>query len=551
MSQLREPGLGPIVGHTTETSCRLWIRAGDPGDEGSRLASDRRTLGVLGIWQIDGKKVPNPKLYYFRMHRKYDRTGTFNLGEEVGIKDKNPSPKLKPGTEYQVKLGTLTLDDPFDDDHNIEDDNIGDILPPPNVWEKGLSELPDKTSLATFRTFGPGDKLSFIVGSCRYPGLFWKTKSADKIFGPLLQETRNKINGVQPSFVLMVGDQIYADKFNRIIPISLADTFEEFQDRYLKAFGSRNMRKLLRTVPHYMILDDHEIEDNWSQDRLRKSAEARKVFNLAIGSYMSYQWSHSPRNQDNRLFYNFDCSGFPFFVLDTRTQRYMDNIEEDLSDNHLLGRPSLDPSEPSQLEILLNWLKGQPKNIPKFIISSSVFVPNPMSAREERVEKMSTAKRKAELRQNTDSWPAFPNTRRALLKCITENKIQNVIFVSGDIHCSNVAQMFFSGIKGVGELKAFSITSSAFYWPFWFADGDPSDYVHDSKLKGQGDTFDIEKGLVMDYKAWNFTQQDNYCRIDVDRKKHELKVYCYGSDGNIVQKKNKKKLITTFRLAKW
>ena len=51
--------------------------------------------------------------------------------------------------------------------------------------------------------------MSFILGSCRYPGFFWKVKAADRIFGPLLDETRTKANNVEPSFVLMVGDQIY------------------------------------------------------------------------------------------------------------------------------------------------------------------------------------------------------------------------------------------------------------------------------------------------------------------------------------------------------
>ena len=27
-----------------------------------------------------------------------------------------------------------------------------------------------------------------------------------------------------------------------------------------------------------------------------------------------------------RLFYSFDCGGYPFFVLDTRTQRVMDKV---------------------------------------------------------------------------------------------------------------------------------------------------------------------------------------------------------------------------------
>src|SRR3546814_8859094 len=88
-----------------------------------------------------------------------------------------------------------------------------------------------------------------------------------------------------------------------------------------------------------MILDDHEIEDNWTQDRLGK-AVSREVFHLALGAYMSYQWSHCPRTYQTRLYYEFECNGYPFFVLDTRTQRFIDDVIGSLEDNHLLGRRS-------------------------------------------------------------------------------------------------------------------------------------------------------------------------------------------------------------------
>lgn len=99
----------------------------------------------------------------------------------------------------------------------------------------------------------------------------------------------------------MVGDQVYADTLNRFVPIGLADTYEEFQERYKTAFGSPNMRRLLRAAPTYMTLDDHEIEDNWTQDRLGEEGKHR-LFNIAIGAYMSYRWSHGPRS-DGRLLY--------------------------------------------------------------------------------------------------------------------------------------------------------------------------------------------------------------------------------------------------------
>lgn len=546
MSGLRAPGLGPIVGHTTDRSCRLWIRADDPGDEGAQLDSERRTLGVIAVVGKNDVKIPKSdvRVHYFRLRREFDRTGTFALGVDIGIKEKSASEKLEPDTIYSVRLGTLTIDDPFRNDQNVKNEMLADLLPDPSAWYDPLIELEDKRSVAEFRTFpaARAPQLSFLLGSCRYPGLLWKVKLADRIFRPLRQEATEIREGGKPRFTLMVGDQIYADKLNRLIPIGLADTYREFQERYVTAFGSGNMRKLLRSLPTYMILDDHEIEDNWTQDRIRDSAKAR-LFNLAIGAYMSYQWSHGPRNFGLRLFYNFDCGDMPFFVLDTRTQRYMDDVADCLADNHMLGRPALHEDEPSQLNHLLRWLEKTQKergNVPKFIVSSSVFVPNPVDAR----ESAASVKRK----EASDSWPAFPETRRAILRAIVEHRVQNVVFLSGDIHSSNVARMTFSGPAGVERLKAFAVTSSAFYWPFPFADGAPSDYVHDSSAAGQEDTFviDQERDLTMNYQACNFTQVDNYCRIDVDAREASMVVRTFDATGQIVM--NDRRDGSTYRL---
>ncbi|MGF1611526.1 MAG: alkaline phosphatase D family protein [Kiloniellales bacterium] len=573
MAQLREPGLGPIVGHTTHNSCRIWIRAGDPEDAGAKLSSERRTIGVAAVTKEAGKDIPKAQrqVFYFRLHREYDRTGTLNLGVDPGIGESGKPRPLKPETDYEVRVGTLTLDDPFRSDRIVSSEQIEEFLPKadPAIWWPELEALREHRSVATFRTFSKTEPaksgpLSFIIGSCRYPGLLWKIKEADQIFGPLLKEGRGQGPGSKRrpvEFVLMAGDQIYADMLNRHVPLGRADTYDEFQERYLTAFGSRNMRKLLSNVPTYMILDDHEIEDNWHQDRIEQ-AESRRIFNIAINAYMSYQWSHCPRTFLPWLYYLFDCGAYPFFVLDTRTQRFLDDIEDCLEDNCLLGRPSRGHDEPSQLERLVEWLKVCQKergDLPKFIVTSSVFVPNPMKARTGRLgepEFRVTDTRVIDAMNDCDSWPAFPNTRREILQTIIDHKVQNVVFLSGDIHCSNVAEMRFTRKKKDLGLKAFSITSSAFYWPFPFADGAPSNYVHDSTRKDERDSFLVSEDEVMDYKAWNFTQEDNYCRVDLDRKKATLTVCPYDYEGNPIRErgwwgKEGKVLETTLKLAPW
>jgi len=546
MSGLRAPHLGPIVGHTTERSCRLWIRAEDPADRQVELADERRTIGVVAILQVGGKAIPVAKrpIYYFRLRREYDRTGTFNLGIDSSLGSKDKSQSLTPDTEYRVRLATFALDDPLPNDIDTDDGRLAEKLPPPSVWGEEFDGLSATKCEAVFRTFGDPNtiqpQLGFLLGSCRYPGVLWQKREADQIFAPMLSHARNKY--APAKFVLMVGDQIYADLLNRMVPIGRADSFQEFQERYHTAFSSTNMRSLLRHLTTYMILDDHEIEDNWTQDRIKRTG-SRQLFMQAIRAYQSYQWSHGPRNFGSHLYYHFNCDGYPFFVLDTRTQRYVDDISESLLDNHLLGRPSHDPvDEPGQLDFLKHWLSNQQSvwgNVPKFICSSSVFVPNSVD---------STKSDKHKLRE--DSWSAFPDTRRRLLEHIVGEKIQNVIFLSGDIHCSNVTTLNFSGVSGSSQLRAFSITSSAFYWPFPFADGDPASYVHDSYLEGDTFNFFGDNG-AMNYQATNFTQEDNFCRIDLDQNAGTLTVKVFDWRGEPVRRRDGQNIVSTLALAKW
>jgi alkaline phosphatase D len=556
MSSLREPHLGPIVGHTTDRSCRLWIRAFDSADRKGDLADDRRTIGVLAVigeGQGEGQKdfpVEERPVFYFRLRREYDRTGTFNLGVETSLgKQGQPFP-LKPDTIYRVRMATMSVDDPLPNEEDLDGALLAQRLPAREVWRAEFDRPPLEQHEATFRTFKTpavvDSALSFLLGSCRYPGILFQEREADQIFAPMLREARGREGRAEARFALMVGDQIYADLLNRFVPVGRADTFEEFQERYHAAFGSLAMRRLLRQLPSYMILDDHEIEDNWTQDRVSRDP-GRSLYLNAIRAYLSYQWSHGPRTWDGPLYYTFECNGYPFFVLDTRTQRYTDE-DSSLADNHLLGRPALDPSEPSQLDRLLGWLtqqQAQRGRAPKFVVTASVFVPNDVATTKGDAKKL-----------KDDSWPAFPETRRAVLGHILRGNIQNVVFLAGDIHCSNVAAMRFAGSPAAEALRAVSITSSAFYWPFPFADGNPADYVHDSTDPRTPDTFDVsgDGRITMDYKAWNFTQEDNFCRIDVDQAGHRLVVHVFDWKGAHVQKDldgRKQNLISELDLAPW
>ena len=186
-------------------------------------------------------------------------------------------------------------------------------------------------------------------------------------------------------------------------------------------------------------------------------------------------------------------------------------------------------------------------NVPKFIVTSSVFVPNlinergqpvpsdsPSSADPAKPEEALIYFANQKRREKSDSWPAFPATRLELLKHIVDGKIQNVVFLAGDVHCSNVAVMEFEYDNKTKTLplKAFSITSSAFYWPFPFADGNPNSFVHNSRAPEQWDPFPIAvRASPCITESFGYTQEDNFTRIDIDQKAHTLRVSVFDDEG--------------------
>lgn len=280
MSALRLPGLGPIVGHTTATTSRIWVRADPATDDGDHPNAARRTMAVVGVVSKDGVALDPMPTGYFRLRREFDRSGSVNLGEDPVQLPENDTPfALEPDSEYEVRVGCLVLDDALDDDAEFEDEELLPRLPRSSAWRDDLRRLDPAKAGAVVRTFPAegrgGGRVSFLLGSCRYPGLLWKVRHSDRIFAPMARLAEGKAASAdasdavaasapadRPRFVLMVGDQIYADMFSTFVPFGRADTYREFRDRYLTAFGSPRIRRLMQRLPTYMILDDHEIEDN-------------------------------------------------------------------------------------------------------------------------------------------------------------------------------------------------------------------------------------------------------------------------------------------------
>lgn len=296
-------------------------------------------------------------------------------------------------------------------------------------------------------------ELCFAAGCCRHPGVAFDRDLADRALGALAEHAE-KAGG--PELVLMLGDQIYADATGGVVDAE--DRLEKYTSRYEQAYGSPGFRRLGRRVPLVMAGDDHEIRDNWPKDAIPPGAPAgvRKLLERSADwarlLFIEHQRSHgpdapawAPAGDGERLWYAFDVGPFPFFCFDTRFERTED------------GARMMDAY---QLERFASWLdhvlaRKELRNVPKFVMSGSVMAPT----------EREFAGRPAHARR-ADSWAGYPDERLKVLELIVEKKAQNVVFISGDLHCAALASLHFSD---AAELRCYAVVAPAFYAPFPFA----------------------------------------------------------------------------------
>lgn len=203
-----------------------------------------------------------------------------------------------------------------------------------------------------------------------------------------------QIGEVNPDFVLLIGDQVYAD--------AAEPTREGYAYFYRRNWNIKYLRPMLQNVPAFMIWDDHEIEDNYWQGKSDRYAPAREAYEL-------YVQAHNPAPyRSDVLYYTLRSGDVAFFVLDVRTHR-SSNEKPDDEYKSMLGA--------QQKRDLVDWLTCEPAKL-KVIVSPVIW--NDWST------------------TGGDGWVAFTHEREELLGYIANERAGDVLFLSGDQHWSAV-----------------------------------------------------------------------------------------------------------------
>jgi cholesterol oxidase len=304
--------------------------------------------------------------------------------------------------------------------------------------------------------------VTFAFGSCQYPYGAFDIKIASASYSRLNALVGNGAAD-KPKFLVLMGDQIYSDATGGLFDPTLSE------DRYVLPYErwlrTTPVRSVLRQLPAYMMLDDHEIVDNWEPGEVPDRTRDEPV-RLGRSAYLTYQRTLGPPvmpkcHTVHPLWYDTEPAVLPFFFVDSRTDRQPRTLSR-ARKARMLGK--------DQLRDLTTWLtrKRQDELQPKFIVSSSMLLPR----------KVYYVGGKAGAFR-ADSWQGYPATFYRLLARIADIEPQNLTFLSGDEHHSCVARITVKNLSrpSAKPVKFRSIHCSGLYSPFPFANGKPQDLL--------------------------------------------------------------------------
>ena len=460
--------IAAIVGHTTPTTARLWLRTGRTGefslllylqdkveDEAARRDLRERLAQVPLTLEEALEMLPESSQTDFTIDNlESDTTTVLDLAD------------LTPDTRYGYVLHA----------RDAERVLLG------HNRSRGFRTPPSYEDRRPFQ---------FALFSCHMPykqsGLFRKRTEVHNVemWDFLVASLRR--HGDEIDLVIAGGDQCYTDgvatldiwrylnhrmrkEDGRLLPDE-ASMLSWYRDIYCGYWGFPSVQEVFDSFPTYMIWDDHELGDGWGsyydredgagdivhrmlpafEEKGLTHAEGRqfaeRMFRVARRAYVEYEHSHNPPTEEGVFDYSFRRGGCAYYVLDGRGQRDVNR-----ESFRILGREQFDRFE--------NWVAElDPEEGAFLFVVSAVPVLHTRAGLVNADESwlIENAGLDDDLR---DSWEhdLHDEERGALLEVLFGAAARGirVCVLSGDVHVSAV----FSIEDGEGR-RIYQLTSSA------------------------------------------------------------------------------------------
>ena len=465
-------GMAVIIGHTTGTSARIWVRTDD-----------------------ENKEHAYRFLYFDRKQRKSEK----DLGEifeelrwkeKINKDDLNPfnsveiSPKENSDTTCVIDLKSLKPDTKY----SYAIWSVNDCALVLGHDKRRRFSTPSEDGGFAFGLFSchnpfgrKGEKVATEFGPRRVPVVhnmgLWNTAR--------LAFDKDR-DGKRVDFLIGGGDQAYCDGSDALdiwkylekvlkdrkpsdgFP-DQEDMLSWYREMYRGYWGFASVQAVFGRYPTYMIWDDHEIRDGWGSYKIRSEGEeiekilfdgwkkylslkeAKKViwgmFEAAKQAYGEYQNCHNPDPEVEGGFdYSFVHKGSLFYVLDGRGHRDFDRAS-----NKILGK--------EQLTRFGQKVKGLDKDETPFlfVVSAVPFLHTSSFVFGDMLERIIDAKDLTDDLRDAWEHKAHDSERKEMLDILfgaAERGIKACI-LSGDVHMSAVFRMQRK------EAVIYQLTSSA------------------------------------------------------------------------------------------
>lgn len=357
----------------------------------------------------------------------------------------------------------------------------------------------------------------FALASCQYPSDFLDRmpNGESALRGPadasLLALADRLGNRDAPSLLLLAGDQVYIDATAGLFDPKVED--DRYRVPYERRGQSRGAKATMQRcdLAVEMILDDHEIGNNWAINPNRNptsgsAIRADPAFTVGRRAYVKYQY-FGPSAAPRKLWRDdFRWRGFPFFLGDTRTGR--------------VGRNALNINRATimsrnQFKALRRWLDNEPAKLSKFVLTPSAVLPRRRMVADDPACAI-----------HSDSWDGYPLSLHSLLGYLCDNEIQKVIFLSGDEHLSSFVEAVVLNMVTGKKTSFWSIHSSPLYAPYPFANAKPTDFAGSETFRFP----DARAGPYECVVKTVFCSGDGFALVEIDPM-NNLSVDFIGADG--------------------
>ncbi|HNM31117.1 MAG TPA: alkaline phosphatase D family protein [Chitinophagales bacterium] len=313
-----------------------------------------------------------------------------------------------------------------------------------SIYEKTKEDANIFLVSGSFKTFPKQQDtttFSFTLGSCT------EQHHNDSIFIEMKKQ--------QPLFFLHLGDWLYANNFNER-PFYYAENLHHQRELFWKRYEMPNLKNMLLTTPMDFIFDDEDgVFDDFSKKtytELKRSGNKTTMQEIPYPDSLRqitieglHTFFPSYPTTNTQAYHSFSCGNAEIFFLDTRSTRSPNTESFHLSKSGRWkykvpkGHIILDTM---QMDWLLQGLKKSTATW-KFIVSGVTF-----NQSYKKVLDITLRAQKRILPNGMNGayvaaslatmWFAFPESQVKLLNFCRENKIRNVIALSGDAHTAAI-----------------------------------------------------------------------------------------------------------------